>query len=143
MIFAIVNHEITARTLDLKSVNLQLPLSAVNLFERVDPSRIWKLKKALYDLQNAGREWYLLITESIVRLDFKRVVSQKGIFIRADRDGDKMLILLYVDDLSVVESNTEKYANLPDDLREEVDNKDLGLLKEFCTTHSRKAKTAI
>lgn len=106
-----------------------------NLVEVVGPSSIWELRSALYGSQNAGREGHPLIRELIVRLEIKYSVSHKGVFIRME-----MLIILYVENLSVASNITEKCDKLPDDLCKEVDLKTLS--RKSARFNSREAKPA-
>lgn len=82
---------------------------------------VLKLKKSLYGLHQAGRNWYLLAVKFLTKvLGFRQSVSDPSFFYKRSRTGKLMTIFLFVDDFQA--------GTAPED-REEW-NEYLGLLKK-------------
>jgi hypothetical protein len=62
---------------------------------------VWRLKKSLYGLKQAGRQWHLKLSEALKQMDFKRAGYDPALFVRCD-SGEKQFIFLWVDDLIIV-----------------------------------------
>jgi hypothetical protein len=62
------------------------------------------LKKALYGLKQAPRAWYSRIDEHLLKLDFKKSLSESTLYIR-NSNSDYIVISLYMDDLFVTGNN--------------------------------------
>ena len=58
--------------------------------------KICKLRKALYGLKQAPRVWYQTIHDFLRKLNFERIDTDHGVYIRED-----MIIAIYVDDLLI------------------------------------------
>ncbi|QBM85786.1 Reverse transcriptase RNA-dependent DNA polymerase [Metschnikowia aff. pulcherrima] len=102
----------------------------------VDATKIWKCKKALYGLKNAGRSWYLTFKKKLEDFGFKRTMSDQGLFTKTTDKNTTMHIALYVDDLLVSfedESDYEDFKAYMNDVAK-IKIKDLGMVKEFCGT---------
>ena len=60
---------------------------------------VCKLRKSLYGLKQAPRNWYLLISDYIVRkMGFKSCVSDPCLYFKRSRTGRLILLFLFVDD---------------------------------------------
>jgi hypothetical protein len=61
-------------------------------------SGYWRLRKGLYGLRQAGRQWYLELNKKLESIGFKRTKSNWSVYIR--RSGDALTILTAsVDDM--------------------------------------------
>lgn len=70
-------------------------------FARKDGSLVVELKKCLYGLQEAAKVWYDLISNVLLRNNFKRSNWDKCSFIKVKDTGEYIYVLLYVDDLLI------------------------------------------
>jgi hypothetical protein len=83
------------------------------------PDFVWRLKKSLEGLHQSGRQWYRLLSRTLMELGFKKVLSLPSCFI-LQRGDVKVLIPLYVDDKLLI-CNSRKFAD--------------GLIKDFAARH--------
>ncbi|GJU56178.1 putative ribonuclease H-like domain-containing protein [Tanacetum coccineum] len=68
-------------------------------FEGPDfPDRVYKVKKALYGLHQAPRDWYETLSTYLLDNGFQRGKINMTLFIKRDK-GDILLIQVYVDDI--------------------------------------------
>ena len=72
-------------------------------FEQLNPAgkKLYcLLRKAIYGLKQAGRQWYLKLSEVMKQLGFIKVRSEPCVYV-FDRQGDKAIVPTYVDDLHI------------------------------------------
>ncbi|KAI3715218.1 hypothetical protein L6452_22190 [Arctium lappa] len=62
------------------------------------PDRVYKLKKALYDLHQAPRAWYDTLSTYFLENGFDRGIIDKTLFIKRSKK-DTLLVQIYVDDI--------------------------------------------
>jgi hypothetical protein len=67
-------------------------------------NRVWRLKKSLYGLKQAGRQWHLKLSELLKRMGFNRAGYDPALFCGTSSSGEKQFIFLWVDDLIIVAS---------------------------------------
>ena len=83
-IAAVQNLEL--RQLDVKTVYLNAPLDEEIYMKAPDgfnfKNPFWRLRKGLYGLRQAGRQWYLTLHRTYTNLDFKRCKSDWSTYIR-------------------------------------------------------------
>ena len=121
-IAAIKDYEI--RQLDVKTAYLNGPLDEEIYLKPPDgfstPSTYWRLRKGLYGLRQAGRQWYQTLHEAYLSLGFTRSESDWCVYTRSTPSGFSMSATS-VDDIiiasdSQIESDTaarqinEKYT---------------------------------
>ncbi|KAK9062516.1 hypothetical protein SSX86_019703 [Deinandra increscens subsp. villosa] len=99
-------------------------------FSRKEETRVCKLKKSLYGLKQASRNWYHKFTAALLELDFKQSNADHSLFIHK-RGNTFVAALIYVDDVIVVGNNLEKIQSTKSHLDEKFGIKDLGILKYF------------
>ena len=84
----------------------------------------------LYGLKQAPRAWNSKFTSYLGALGFCASTSDTSLFVK--KDGPYMIILLlYVDDIIVSDSNTVKIQHVIEELSEVFDLKDMGQLTYF------------
>ncbi|GJR94423.1 retrovirus-related pol polyprotein from transposon TNT 1-94 [Tanacetum coccineum] len=78
-----------------------------------NPSHVYLLKKALYDLKQATRAWYDILSSFLISQHFSKVAVDPTLFTRKTRN-DLLLVQLYVDDLFASTNTTmcNEFANL-------------------------------
>ncbi|KAJ9565548.1 hypothetical protein OSB04_001514 [Centaurea solstitialis] len=99
-------------------------------FAKEGETRVCRLRKSLYGLKQASRNWYHKFTSSLVDLGFTQSKADHSLFIQ-QKGNDFMAALIYVDDVIVVGNNPTKIQSIKDKLDELFSIKDLGNLKYF------------
>lgn len=89
-----------------------------------------KLKKGLYGLKQASRQWNKLLDSRLKNLGLKQSNSDPCIYFINDKD-TLILILVYVDDILIAGNNVERIAEIKKRLKEEFEIKDMGEAK-YC-----------
>ncbi|GJT95304.1 retrovirus-related pol polyprotein from transposon TNT 1-94 [Tanacetum coccineum] len=69
-----------------------------------NPSHVYKLKKALYDLKQAPRAWYDMLSSFLISQQFSKGVVDPTLFTRHARN-DILLVQIYVDDIIFASTN--------------------------------------
>lgn len=67
---------------------------------------LYRLKKVFYGLKQAPRIWYALIDVYFLKCGFKRSKSKPALYLK--RDGNNLIVCLYVDDLIYTSSNSSE-----------------------------------
>ena len=84
-----------------------------------------RLKKSIYGLRQASRQWYLKFDEVIRKFNFKENEEDNCIYIKTS--GSKFIILvLYVDDILLASSDLDMLYETKRFLSSNFDMKDLG-----------------
>ncbi|KAI3766949.1 hypothetical protein L2E82_17029 [Cichorium intybus] len=99
-------------------------------FGKRNETRVCKLRKSLYGLKQASRNWYQKFTLALVKIGFKQTKMDHSLFIY--KNGDTFVTaLIYVDDMIIAGNNLEKIQATKKYLDEKFSIKDLGTLKYF------------
>jgi hypothetical protein len=96
----------------------------------VEPGKehmVCHLRKSLYGLKQSPRQWYQKLHETFLDLGFKRCPSDNSIWVWA-KDHVKVIIPVYVDDLTLACNNLAALTALKDQLKAKFDMRDLGEL---------------
>ncbi|KAJ0550054.1 putative RNA-directed DNA polymerase [Helianthus annuus] len=99
-------------------------------FSREGDTRVCRLRKSLYGLKQASRNWYHKFTSFLSTLGFKQSKADYSLF-TFQKDDVYVATLIYVDDVIIVGNNTEKIQQTKIRLDDEFSIKDLGQLKYF------------
>ncbi|GJU06005.1 retrovirus-related pol polyprotein from transposon TNT 1-94 [Tanacetum coccineum] len=78
-----------------------------------NPSHVYKLKKALYDLKQAPRAWYDMLSSFLISQHFSKGAVDPTLFTR-QTGNDLLLVQIYVDDIIFASTNTgmgNEFAN--------------------------------
>jgi len=68
----------------------------------------WKLKKALYGLKQAGLQWNEKLNETLIKINFKRLISKPCVYINENKNKEIICILtMYVDDILIIGKKNE------------------------------------
>jgi Reverse transcriptase (RNA-dependent DNA polymerase) len=89
------------------------------------PNVVWKLKKGLYGLKQASREWYKKICTEFEILNLKRCHTDHGIF-QLSKDGVLVIIAIYVDDLLILSNSGNAVNQVKSKLSKRFKMTDLG-----------------
>ena len=77
-------------------------------FSRQGETRVCQLKKSLYGLRQASRNWYQKFTKALLEQGFKRSYADHSLFVYK-WDGVHVASLIHVDDIIIVGNNGTKY----------------------------------
>lgn len=94
------------------------------------PNPVCKLKKSLYGLKQASRQWFLKFRSTLLSLGFHQSYTDHTLFIRNVR-GKYVAVLVYVDDIIIISNDDNEVATLKTDLQRFFKLRDLGPLKYF------------
>ncbi|GKV17327.1 hypothetical protein SLEP1_g27844 [Rubroshorea leprosula] len=92
---------------------------------------VCKLKKSLYELKQAPRQWYKKLDSFMMSHGYQRTNADPCVYIRLFPDGNFIILLLYVDDMLILGQDVEKICRLKEELSKSFDMKDLGPVKQI------------
>ena len=92
---------------------------------------VFCLKKSIYGLKQASRQWFLKFSAALSRLGFSTGTSDHTLFLKTFSDGHFLAGLVYVDDIIVAGTSDSKSKQLIQDLSQQFKLRDLGALKYF------------
>lgn len=72
---------------------------------------VYRLKKGLYGLKQAGRLWYQRLAEVLESAGYKRLVSDMSIYVW-ERKGIKVIIPVFVDDVTIMTKSIQLANNV-------------------------------
>jgi hypothetical protein len=90
---------------------------------------VCRLKKSLYGLKQALRQWYKKFDSFMVDHGYARTTSDHCVFVKKFYDGEFIIFLLYVNDMLIICRDTSKIDKLKKELRKSFNMKDLGPIK--------------
>ena len=105
-------------------------------------NKVYKLKKALYGLKQASLAWNKQAHESLIKLGFKRLYSDTGVYINLNGK-EKIVVILYVDDIIFAGSNKTQVIKSKKGFMQMWECRDLGVLKEYLGMNISKDKKGI
>ncbi|KAJ9537516.1 hypothetical protein OSB04_030249 [Centaurea solstitialis] len=124
--------------LDVKSAFLHGDLKEMMYVEQPEgyikageEHKAYRLKKALYGLKQAPRAWHSRIEEYFMRNGFKKCSHEHTLFVKNGKEGDFLLVSLYVDDLIFTGTNLSLCEEFKISMKQEFDMTDLGKMKFF------------
>ena len=92
---------------------------------------VCKLKKSLYRLKQAPRQWYKKFDSFMVGHGYTRIDTDHCVYVRTFRGNKFIIFLLYVDDMLIVGEDTKMIHGLKKELSKSFDMKDLGPTKQI------------
>lgn len=95
-----------------------------------NPNLACKLHKSIYGLKQSPRAWHAKLSCALETLGFVRSSADSSLYVRLKND-DKLMVLIYVDDLIITGNNVVSVAQLKKNLKQQFPIKDLGSLKYF------------
>ena len=93
--------------------------------------KVLKLKKALHGLKQAPRAWYSRIDDHITQQGFEKSLSEHTIYVNKHKNGDILILYLYVDDLIIVGINKEYITKFKKKMIQEFEMTALEFLNYF------------
>lgn len=136
LVVATINHW-ELKQLDIKNVFLHRVLQEEAYIKQprvfVDPTcpnHVYKLIKSFYGLKQTPRAWSSKFTSYVCAMGFQTSLSDTSLFTKND-DTDIIILLLYVDDIILTDSNSTKIHQVIKELSEVFGIKNLGKLTYF------------
>ena len=87
---------------------------------------VCKLNKSLYGLKQAPRDWYHKFHSFMLSQGYKRNDIDLCLYTKTAKDGNLLILILYVDDMLLAGSSMDEMATLHSKLNDAFDMKDLG-----------------
>ena len=91
--------------------------------------KVLRLRKTLYGLKQAGRRWYFKLVMIMTKLGFSRCGGDQAVFFRrCEKTGVLIIVLVHVDDCSIVGKTKALIARFKVEIAKFVDITDMGEL---------------
>lgn len=103
---------------------------------------VYKLKKFLYDLKQAFRQWFSKFSHALIQLGFNQSKADYSLFTKSSSEAFIALIV-YVDDVLIASDNVQVVVDLKVLLDKKFKLKDLGDLKFFLGLEVARSKEGI
>ncbi|CAI7772774.1 unnamed protein product [Closterium sp. NIES-54] len=91
----------------------------------------WSLRRPVYGLRQAPREWHDKIGTTLAALGFAPSTADPSLFLRIDTTLPPFYVLVYVDDLVFATADTEALAHVKSELQKRHTCTDLGELTSY------------
>ncbi|CAI7784343.1 unnamed protein product [Closterium sp. NIES-54] len=95
------------------------------------PGTQWSLRRPVYDLRQAPREWHDTLRTTLAALGFAPSTADPSLFLRTDTLLPPFYILVYVDDLVFAIADTARLAHVKSELQKRHTCTDLGELRSY------------
>ncbi|CAI7864969.1 unnamed protein product, partial [Closterium sp. NIES-54] len=119
-----------------KEIWLRRPPGFTGLFPA---STQWSLRRPVYGLRQAPREWHNTLRTKLVALGFAPSTADPSLFLRTDTSLPPFYVLVYVDDLDFATADTEAQAVVKSELQKRHTCTDLGELRSYLGDHPRQS----
>ena len=138
MISLVVQHRWKIYQLDVKpaflngfleeEIYVEQPLGYI---KAENESKVYKLKKALYDLKQASCAWNTRIDRYFQENGFEKCPHEHTIYVKKETDGSILFACLYVDDLLFTGNNPTMFEAFKKSMVQEFEMTDIGLMAHF------------
>ena len=108
----------------------------------IPPGKVCKLKKALYGLKKASREWFAKLSSFLLSMGYTQSMNDHSLFINSS-EGSFTALFVYVDDIILTGNDKEEIARIKQALNQTFKIKDLGNLRYFLGLEVARSKTGI
>ncbi|CAI5514769.1 unnamed protein product [Closterium sp. Naga37s-1] len=95
------------------------------------PGTQWSLRRPVYGLRQAPREWHDTLRTTLAALGFAPFTADPSLFLRTDTTLPPFYVLVYVDDLVFATADTEALAHVKSELQKRHTCTDLGELTSY------------
>lgn len=113
-----------------------------NGYDTPKAGMVCRLRKSLYGLKQASRNWYSKLSQALIEYGFQESHADHSLFTYT-REGKFMAVLIYVDDLVIAGNCSDTCTNFKQYLRRCFHMKDLGPLKYFLGLELARGSTAL
>lgn len=101
-----------------------------NFVDERYPDKVCKLKKSIYGLKQAGRDWNRKLNEVLINIGFKRCKTDNCLYVKR-LDEEFIYIAVYVDDILLSCFSEHVLKSIVNDLNKHVDAVDRGPAKYY------------
>ncbi|CAI5958125.1 unnamed protein product [Closterium sp. NIES-64] len=95
------------------------------------PGTQWSLRRPVYGLRQAPREWHDTLRTTLAALGFAPSTANPSLFLRTDTSLSPFYILMYVEDLVFATADTNALAHVKLELQKRHTYTDLGELRSY------------
>ncbi|CAI7772549.1 unnamed protein product [Closterium sp. NIES-53] len=95
----------------------------------------WSLRRPVYGLRQAPREWHDTLTTTLAALGFAPPTADPSLFLHTNTSLPPFYVLVYVDDLVFATADTEALTLVKSDLQKRHTCTDLGELRNYLGLH--------
>ncbi|CAI7809183.1 unnamed protein product [Closterium sp. NIES-53] len=95
------------------------------------PRTQWSLRRPVYGLRQAAREWHDTLRTTLAALGFAPSTADPSLFLRTDTSLRPFYVLVYVDDLVFATADTAGLAHVKSELQKRHTCTDLGELRSY------------
>ncbi|CAI7736185.1 unnamed protein product, partial [Closterium sp. NIES-53] len=95
------------------------------------PGTQWSLRRPVYGLRQAPREWHDTLRTTLAALGFAPSTADPSLFLRTDTSLPPFYVLVYADDLVFATADTEALALVKSELQKRHTCTDLGELRSY------------
>ncbi|CAI7736793.1 unnamed protein product [Closterium sp. NIES-53] len=95
------------------------------------PSTQWSLRRPVYGLRQAPREWHDTLRTTLAALGFAPSTADPSLFLRTDTSLPPFYVFMYVDDLVFATADTAGLAHVKSELQKRHTCTDLGELRSY------------
>ncbi|CAI7877479.1 unnamed protein product [Closterium sp. NIES-53] len=95
------------------------------------PCTQWSLRRPVYGLRQAPREWHDTLRTTLAALGFAPSTADPSLFLHIDASLPPFYVLVYVDDLVFATADTTRLAHMKSDLQKRHTCTDLGELRSY------------
>ncbi|CAI7799951.1 unnamed protein product, partial [Closterium sp. NIES-54] len=136
-------HVATQRDYELHSLDFSTAFLQGSLHEEIwlrrppgftgssPPGTLWSLRRPVYGLSQAPREWHDTLRTTLAALGFAPSTADPSLFLRTDTSQPPFYVLVYVDDLVFATADTAGLAHVKSELQKRHTCTDLGELRSY------------
>ncbi|OIT38695.1 retrovirus-related pol polyprotein from transposon tnt 1-94 [Nicotiana attenuata] len=106
-------------------------------------NKVLKLKKALYGLKQAPRAWNSRIDKYFQANGFSKCPHEHALYVKIAKNGDILLVCLYVDDLIFTGNNPKMFEEFKEAMAREFEMTDIGLMSYYLGIQVQQRKDGI
>ncbi|CAI7778952.1 unnamed protein product [Closterium sp. NIES-53] len=124
-------HDYELHSLDFSTTFLKGSLHEEIKMRRPPASTQWSLRRPVYGLRQAPREWHDTLRTTLAALWFAHATADTSLFLRTDTSLPPIYVLVYVDDLVFATADTEALTLVKSELQKRHTLTDLGELRSY------------
>ena len=111
-----------------EKIYVEQPLGYI---EAENEGKVYKLKKALYDLKQALHAWNTRINRYFQGNGFEKYPYEHVIYVKKEADDNILFACLYVDNLIFTGNNPTLFEDFKKSMVQEFEVRDIGLMAYF------------
>ena len=91
--------------------------------------KFWRLRKTLYSLKQAGRQWKKCLHQMVTKLGFTCTMANDCLYVLWEHSKIILMVLIYIDDIAVAGKETPGIVLFKQNLLKDFEIMDLGEMK--------------